>query len=105
MANMEKSKYFYPEVIVNGNMELDYLDSGILIMDLPTITTYRIVDPFSYRPDLISQKFMGSYNYGWLIARHNDFLDPILDFEKGRVIDIPDMNAFFKFYSENKVTR
>lgn len=105
MPNMEKSKYFYPVVEVDGISELDYLDSEILDMDLPTAQTFMIKDPFTYRPDLIAQRFLGSYHYGWLLARHNGFLDPIFDFEQGVVIDIPDMNAYFRFFNKNKVTR
>lgn len=105
MSNMEKSKYLYPIVTVDGKDELDYLDSSIIDMDLPTAQTFRIRDPYTYRPDLISEKFFGSYHYAWLLARHNDFLDPIFDFYHGRDIDIPDLQAFFRFFNEHKVTR
>jgi len=105
MSNMDKSKFFYNCVEVDGNYEIDFLDGNLHHIDLPTVTTFRVRQPFTYRPDLISYKFMGSYNYGWLIALHNDFLDPVFDFEDGVLVNIPDMDAYFKFFSENKIPR
>lgn len=105
MSNMQKSKYLYPIVDIDGKSELDYLDSKIIEMDLPTIQTFRIKDPFTFRPDLIAERFLGSYHYGWLLARHNEFLEPIFDFYHGRVIDIPDLSEYFRFFNEYKITR
>lgn len=105
MSDMEKTKFFYPEVAMDGHYELDYVDTDITDIDLRTATKFRITSMMQYRGDLISLKYYGSYNYAWLIALHNDFLDPIMDFEQGKLIDIPDIDQYFRFYNRNSISR
>lgn len=105
MSDMEKTKFFYPEVTLGQHYELDYLDTDIHKIDLNTTATFRIPNAAEFRPDLISFKFFGSYNYGWLIAMHNDFLDPVGEFTKGKVIDIPDIDQYFRFFNANSISR
>lgn len=95
---MRERKWFYNEEIVNGNKELDYLNIDYIQMNIPTTTTFVIPKVFQYRPDLISMRFYGNYHMGWLIALHNDFLDPIYEFEFNTKIKIPDYQEFFRYY-------
>lgn len=82
-----------------SNQELDFINTELIDMELSTVDLFRIGDAFEFRPDLISQKFFGNYNFGWLIARHNEFLDMTFDFYTGREIEIPDLNEYFRFYN------
>lgn len=96
--SLKERKYLYSVVEVDNNKELDYLSKDFTEMDLETSTTFRIPQVYRYRPDLISLKFFGNYHMGWLISLHNNFLDPIFDFKNGRIIDIPDMDDYFRYY-------
>lgn len=105
MSDMEKTKFFYPEKEIDQHIELDYLNSELTKIYLRTSQTFVISSPFEYRPDLISFRMFGSYHYGWLIAMHNDFLDPVFEFTKGKEIDIPDIDQYFRFYNRNSISR
>lgn len=105
MANSEKRKYLFKMRKCLGNYELDYLDSPLIKKRFTTTQKYRIDGVFENRPDLISLRFSGSYHYGWLIALHNDIMDPFEEFYQGRVIDIPDFDEYFDFFNENAERR
>lgn len=96
--SIKERKYFFNEVTVNGNTELDYLNHNYTDMRLETDTNFRIPRAFRFRPDLISLKFYGNYHMGWLIAHHNDFLDPIFDFKEGYNLKIPNMDSYFRYF-------
>lgn len=94
-------KDFYVREMVDGNAELDYLTSSLNDMQLSTVESYRISNATAYRPDLISSIYYQNYNLGWLIAYHNNILDPITEFYMGRVIDIPSLTEYYQFYNRN----
>lgn len=96
--SIKERKYFYNAEYVDNNLELDFLNKDYIMMDIETATTFRIPRAFKYRPDLISLKFYNNYHLGWLIAHHNEFLDPIIDFEVGKLIKIPDLDSYFRYY-------
>lgn len=96
--SMKERKWFFNETKVNGNVELDYLNHHYTEMQLETATSFVIPKVFQYRPDLISLRFYGNYHMGWLIAHHNNFLDPIYEFEFGKEIMIPDLDSYFRYY-------
>lgn len=104
-SDTNKTKFFYKEKELNDYRELDYLDTNIHNMRLSTSDVFVVTAPFEYRPDLISMRVFGDYHYGWLIALHNDFLDPVFSITIGREIDIPDIDEYFDFYSENTFAR
>lgn len=95
---------FYEIEQVNGNSELDFLASELKNMDFDTIDFFRVTGATQYRPDLISLKYFGTYHLGWLLARYNEFLDPIQDFEIGVLIKIPNLREYYQFYSRNART-
>jgi hypothetical protein len=98
-----EKKGLFKEVTVNGNKELDYLDSLtkelVQVEQLATTDTIRISETVKYRPDLLSLKYYGTYHLGWLIALHNNFLDPIFDFEVGVLVRIPSIEQYQRFYT------
>lgn len=96
--SIKERKFLYNEETVNGNIELDWLTTNITRMDIETLQTFRIPQAMQYRPDLISIKFYGNFHMGWLIALHNDFMDPIREFTIGRLIRIPDLDSYFRYY-------
>lgn len=98
--SMVTRRLFYGEVVLDDlTRELDYLDTEITEIDLPTRTKFRVTNSTEGRPDLISYKFFGNFHMGWLISLHNGFLDPFEDYYTGRLIKIPDMDAYYRFYN------
>ena len=105
MSDTNKTKFFYKEVVLDDRIELDYLDTELVKIDLTTIDVFTVTAPYEYRPDLISKKVFGDYHYGWLIGIHNGFLDPVMAITIGKSIDIPDIDEYFQFFSENTYSR
>lgn len=96
--SIKERKYFFEIKTIDSNKELDYLNHNYTEMKLETATTFTIPRVFSFRPDLISLRFYGNYHLGWLIANHNNFLDPLFDFKEGITIKIPDMDEYFRYF-------
>lgn len=94
-------EFFYDEATVNGNLELDYLTSRLAGMTLETREFYRVDASTENRVDLISLKYYGNYDLGWLIAEHNDILDPIEGFKIGMTIRIPALDEYYQYYNRN----
>jgi hypothetical protein len=102
--SMDDRKSFYRKrVSGNGDIEVDYINTNINKMNLRTVSKFRITAAFVDRPDLISQQAYGSYNFGWLISLHNKMMNPFEDYYIGRVIDIPSLDDYYKFYNRNKM--
>lgn len=99
--SIDRRSRLYEVVEVDSNFEVDHLQTSLEGLELETIRTYRIPQVMEYRPDLLSYKFYGNFNLGWLIALHNDILDPIFGFESGMEIKIPSPDQYFRFYSRN----
>lgn len=94
-------KYFFDEVMVNGNTELDFIKGSIPDMDLRTVDFFTVTASTEDRLDLISFKYYGSYDFGWLIAEHNDLLDPVSEVKIGLVLKIPSMTDYYQYYNRN----
>lgn len=102
--SMDDRKSFYRKrVSENGDIEVDYINTNMNKMNLRTVSKFRITAAFVDRPDLISQQAYGSYNFGWLISLHNKIMNPFVDYYIGRVIDIPSLDDYYKFYNRNKM--
>jgi hypothetical protein len=104
MASMSRLKMF-EKIQIDGNDELDYLDSSLDDMSLSSIDTFVISDPYIERPDLVSYRFYRNHNYGWLIAWHNDMLDPIGDMSFGKRINIPSIEEYYRYINRNRRRR
>ena len=52
-------------------------------------TSYVVEKKFGGRLDLISALFLGEARYWWLIAMHNNILDPSGEITEGRILYIP----------------
>lgn len=94
-------KFFYKEESVNGNKELDYLTSTLDGMLLNTQEFYVVDAATENRPDLISLRFYGNYDLGWLLCEHNNFQDPLTDFYVGRRVKIPSLTEYYQYYNRN----
>lgn len=95
---------FFTKEVVDGITENDYLGSALPSLSLTTADSHRVTEVTEYRPDLVSFKFFGSYNYGWLIALHNNMLDPISEMTRGRRIFIPDLTEYYRVYLRERVS-
>ena len=94
-------KYFYQEVDVDGNTELDYLQAPVEQMNFSTQEFYTVDAATENRIDLISFKYYGNYDLGWLIAEHNSILDPITKITIGTVLRIPALDEYYQYYNRN----
>lgn len=101
-------KLLYGQVKVNNTNELDYLNTQLPDMKLSTIDSITINAGIENRPDLISYRFYGNFDYGWLICHHNDIDDPTTGFPISKVINIPSLDDYFKFlnlYAKNSKSK
>lgn len=101
MNGMTVRKYFFDEAEVDNNRELDLLTNRLPPMKLSTMEFYRVDNATAYRPDLISLKYYGNYDLGWLICEQNDILDPLTEFYPGRVVKIPSITEYYQYYNRN----
>jgi hypothetical protein len=99
--SLEERKYFYTKTEYDGNIEFDYLKNKLINLNLSTIDKYKITAATANRPDLISNIYYGSYNFGWLIHYHNDNLNPFTDYTIGTVVNIPSLDDYYRFYNRN----
>lgn len=100
--SLEDRKTFYRKRISpEQNIEIDYLRTSINEMKLRTVDEMRLNAAMAGRPDLISKKAYGSYNFGWLIALHNGIMNPFEEYKIGRMIKIPSLDDYYKFYNRN----
>lgn len=99
--SMTIRKYFFDEVEVNGNKEIDYLSTRLTGMSLSTVDTHRVSAVTAGRLDLISVIFYGTYDLGWLICEHNQLKDPVGDVFVGRVLKIPSITEYYQYYNRN----
>ena len=100
-------KRLFDIVSIDGNAELDYLSTNLSSLDLSSISTITINAVLDNRPDLISFEYYGDFNYGWLIALHNNIIDPNTEFTVGKVINIPSLDEYFRFvgsFARNSVS-
>lgn len=104
MAVLSK-RFLYATSDEAGETELDYLNTNISSMDLETNERVRITAAFEGRPDLLSFRFYGNWNLGWLIAYHNDMLDPVEELTVGAIVDIPSLDSYYRFANRNKKRR
>lgn len=102
---LDEREYLYGVVQVGRGLELDYLNSAFVGMELKTIDVLTITSATEHRPDLVSMKYYGNYNMGWLIAYHNKMLDSILDFSVGRRVNIPSLDDYYRYYNRNARAR
>lgn len=71
-----------------GNNRLEYHERSVFPTD-ETDIVYAIERQFSGRPDMIASLFYNEPRYWWVIAQHNNVLDPFSELVTGRLIYIP----------------
>ncbi len=98
---LNQRKRMYGIERVNRQDEIDHLDTNLNQMNLRTIARERVSNMTRNRLDLISFKHYNSFDYGWLIAEHNDIIDPIDEVVVGKVLRIPSIEDYYRFSSRN----
>lgn len=92
----------YQQVRTDDTVEFDYIRSSLNEMELTTTDSITLNSVYAFRPDLLSYKFYGNFDFGWLIAYHNDIVDPLTEFTVGRKINIPSMEDYYRYVNRNK---
>lgn len=104
MSTLSK-RFLYAVTEEAGEPELDYLNTNLSDMVLETSEKVRLTAAFEGRPDLLSYRFYGNWNLGWLIAYHNDMLDPVEEMTVGKIVDIPSLDSYYRFSNRHKKRR
>ena len=100
MSMMERRKLIR-RVEFDGNLERDLLCNKLQGVTFSTMAEFQVTSATEGRLDLISRRFFNTFHLGWLIAHHNDILDPFNEVSRGRVLKIPDLQEYFSFYNDN----
>lgn len=92
-ANVNSVYNRYSRFVHGGTTEvrdgrLEIHDRSVFPTD-ETDMVYAIERQFSGRPDMIASLFYNEPRYWWVIAQHNNILDPFSEMVTGRLIFIP----------------
>jgi hypothetical protein len=87
------------------NNEKDLIMTSLNKMKLKTTEKYTVTQITQRRLDLISWKFYQSFDFGWLIAEHNNIMDPFEEVIVGKVLNIPSLTDYFRFYNRSVMVR
>lgn len=98
---LENRLNLYKTYTVNGNQELDYLDSAFAGKSFTEMTRYTVAQEDIGRLDLVSMKFYKTPRLWWIIAQQNNILDINSEMQVGMTLSIPDINSFYDFYNVN----
>lgn len=101
MALWEREFYYNVEKVGDESKELDYLTSNLHKLKMDTVEFFMVDAVTENRPDLISLKFYGNYNFGWLIGIHNDIENLVTGFPIGTKIAIPPLDSYYRFHNRN----
>ena len=101
----ENRKEFYKSVLVDGNKEIDYLDTDLINYepDIKNTITYTVPGWCVGRIDLISFIHYKTTRLWWLIAQVNDIQDPISEIILGMELKIPNITDYYNFYNANSI--
>jgi hypothetical protein len=71
---------------------LDVLDLGIKNIESLATRSYVIENKYQHRPDVLAYDLYGNAKLWWIFAILNQdtLVDPIIDFEAGLTIEIPE---------------
>lgn len=100
MRNL-KRKYLFGKTTVDGNNELDYLDTRLHNFNPEQTTIFKVPAFMVGRPDIISFAVYEKPNYYWLIMWANDIVDPFEDIKAGDDLIIPSLLDYYDFFNDN----
>ncbi len=93
-ANSTNSVYNRYSRLVHGgtteiaNERIEWHDRSVFPTD-ETDIVYAIERQYTGRPDMIASIFYNEPRYWWVIAQHNNILDPFSEMVTGRLLYIP----------------
>lgn len=82
------SRFVHGGTTETGNNRLEIHTRSVFPTD-ETDIVYAIERQFSGRPDMIASMFYNEPRYWWVIAQHNNILDPFSEMVTGRMIYVP----------------
>lgn len=102
--NDKKRNGLTDKVLVDDNLEYDYLSSTeIVFEEFPTPEKVYVVRQSDLnRMDIISFNVYGNPNYWWLIALRNGIIDTRDDMFMGKKLYIPNLSDFYTFMNRKK---
>lgn len=99
-----RRKNLYRKMLVDNNKEVDYLNTKIPIMDFENYSNYTVPQYAEGRIDIISYLHYETVELWWLIAQFNDIINPLDELHSGKVLKIPSLSEYYRFYNENSRT-
>ena len=96
-------KSLYKPVLLNDNKELDYIDTNIsdMLNDIKSFTYYTVPQYAEGRMDIVSFIHYETVAFWWLISYYNNIIDPVEELFTGRILKIPSLQEYYKFYNAN----
>lgn len=98
---LENRLTLYNTHTINGNQELDYLDSAFAGKTFLELTRHTVSQEDIGRLDLVSFYFYNTPALWWLIAQQNNMIDINNEMYVGMTLSIPDINDYYDFYNVN----
>jgi|AntDeeMinimDraft_5_1070356.scaffolds.fasta_scaffold101836_1 hypothetical protein len=102
---LNERRFLYSKNSVDGNSELDYINTAIIDMDLTYTEKFVVNQTLQFRIDLISYRFYNTFDLGWLICDYNNIMDPFDEIVVGKELLIPDLGEYYSFFNANSVVR
>lgn len=108
ILDLNRRAYLQPGQQIN-RLSLDYLSAKYknIKQILTPDESYVITQSDEANAPGLAFRFYGDRSYWWVLCLYNGIIDPILGFEPGQVIQIPnlaDINALLSSQSEQQLT-
>jgi len=95
---LSKRHSLYKTKLVDGNKEVDYLDTLLPIYEAKRYENFVVPQYCVGRIDLISYLNYQTVDYWWLITQANGITDPINEIVMGQELIIPSIPDYYDFY-------
>ena len=93
-------KNFFNKERSENTIEMDFLNSELPFIEFEETEQVRIKQYNEFRADLISYEAYDTTELWWLILIANNIIDPFEELYEGRIIDIPSLSEYYKFYNK-----
>lgn len=91
----------YPDVVVDDNIEKDYLSTTFTSYDFENYSLYKVPQALVGRLDMISYIHYQTVEFWWLIAQANDIMNIHDEMYSGQNLKIPNIYDFYNYKNQN----
>ena len=102
MSDLNDRSALFEKKVVDGNLEVDFLDNvDLSSLGDDVIRNFTVTQPYVGRIDLISYAAYNTTRLWWLIAEVNNIINPITEIVEDMVLIIPSLPAYYDIYNTN----